>query len=818
MFELVVALIVLLPLAAALVNGLNLVLGDRFHYTLVQRITCGAIGLALIGAVWVFIQVLIDPAPREVVLYQWLQSGDVNVHVAFLIDSLSAVMMLVVTGFSFGISLYSINYMYNDYSFTRYFSALALFVFSMLILVMGNNFVLLFLGWEAVGVCSYLLIGHYYVRASAARAGTIAFVINRVGDAGFLMGIFLIATHFGTVTYSEVFANLDRIDSGTATAICLTLLLGAIGKSAQLPLGIWLAKAMEGPTPSSALIHAATMVTAGVYMIVRSHALYDMAPNALLVVAIVGAATALYGTAVGLAQTDIKGILASSTTTHLGLMFLACGLGAYAVAIFYLVAHAFLKSYLFLTAPSILHHLHGKVDVRRVQAKESVPLLYWVVLAVTVALLLAPFALWRGEPLTGENPMPLLTLLAGAAMAVFAAGYYSLKLTHRAFDSHEGHGAAASAQKKPNRIKQAVPFAALAGIALIGIALGILPGGIEGTWFQHFLAPVLSAPTGEVAGHPLLALLLLALLALILFCAWATALYFERGRAELPGRTLLKLRGLYSLAANKFYLEELYGRFVVQSCHKLGRFLDRLDTDVVDRAVGAPAAVMPIYGIQATWEESYRAMQGTAHAQALHAALAPVQTSEVGWTRGQRDGIELHAALVPAQTSEDEVEQADKTIHFADTSGVAGWLATTSARTSGWTERELIGRATGGLGWVTDRVSSASGWIESRVVSRAPGMLGGAAELSSAVSGWIEHRVVGRVPNITDTITDFFAAFTEGIEKVIFQKGVHSVLPSTGAFFGRALLGLEQIIGHPLVTAGLLAAGVVMALVFGFHA
>ena len=765
MFELVVALIVLLPLAAALVNGANLVLGDRFHYTLVQRITCGAIGLAFLGAVWVFIQVLIDPAPREVVLYQWLLSGDVNVHVAFLIDSLSAVMMLVVTGFSFGVSLYSINYMYNDYSFTRYFSALALFVFSMLILVMGNNFVLLFVGWEAVGVCSYLLIGHYYERASAARAGTIAFVANRVGDAGFLMGIFLIATHFGTVTYTEVFANLDRIDSGIATAICLMLLLGAIGKSAQLPLGIWLAKAMEGPTPSSALIHAATMVTAGVYMIIRSHALYDMAPNALLVVALVGAATALYGTAVGLTQTDIKGVLASSTTTHLGLMFLACGLGAYAVAIFYLVAHAFLKSYLFLTAPSILHHLHGKVDVRRVQAKEAVSPLYWAVLAATVALLLVPFVQWWGKPSATDNPMPELTLLAGAAMAMFAAGYYSLKLTRRAFDVRAEHGAAVSDRGKFDRIKLALPFAALAAIALIGIALDILPGGIEGTWFQDFLAPVLSAPT-EITGHPLLALLLLALLALILFFAWATALYFERGRAELPGRTLLKLHGLYSLAANKFYLDEFYGRYVVQPCHGLGRFLDRVDTGVIDRVVGAPAAVMPIYGIQATWEERYRAMEGTVHAQAVQAVLAPAQ---------------------PPQGD----EQEDRTAGFADTSG--------------------------GMGWVADRVSFATGWVESRLVSRAPGMLGGAAELSSAVSGWIEHRVVGRVTNVTDAITDVFAAIAEGIENVIFQKGVHSGLPSASAFFGRALLGLERIIGHPLVTAGLLAAGLAMALVFGFR-
>ncbi|MCA1713631.1 MAG: hypothetical protein LC715_00360, partial [Gammaproteobacteria bacterium] len=532
--------------------------------------------------------------------------------------------------------------------------------------------------------------------------------------------------------------------------------------------------------------------------------LYDMAPTALLVVAIVGAATALYGTAVGLTQTDIKGILASSTTTHLGLMFLACGLGAYAVAIFYLVAHAFLKSYLFLTAPSILHHLHGKVDVRRVDARESVSPLYWVVLAAVVALLLAPFVLWPGEPLVGDNPMAVLTLSAGAAMAVFAAAYYGLKLTQRAFGAHEAdahqkhahdkHGTGTSAQGTSSQIKLATPFAALAGIALLGIALGILPGGIQGTWFHQFLAPVLRSTSGGIAPHPLLALPLLVLVALILFCAWATALYFERGKAEVPGRTLLKLRGLYSLAVNKFYLDELYARFVVQAAHKLGRFLDRVDSGVIDRAVGAPAAIMPIYGIQATWEERYQAMQGTVRAQALHAALAP------------------------AQTPEQEEDQADKTIHFADTSGIAGWLTTTSARTSGWTERELIGRATGGVGWITERVSSASGWIETRVVSRAPGVLGGAAELSSAVSGWIETRVVGRITDVIDAITDVFAAITERIERVIFQKGVHSGLPSGGAFFGRALLRLEQIIGHPMVTAGLLVAAVVMTLVFGFRA
>jgi NADH-quinone oxidoreductase subunit L len=209
-----------------------------------------------------------------------MATAGLRIDVGFLIDALSAVMILVVTGFSFLIAAFSINYMHNDFSFSRYFSGLSLFVFAMLVLVMGNNFVMLFLGWEAVGLCSYLLIGHYYDRKSAARAGTKAFVMNRIGDAGFLIGIFLIASNFGSVTYSEVFDSLYKIDQLTATAIGLCLLMGAVGKSAQLPLGTWLAKAMEGPTPSSALIHAATIVTAGVYMITRSHDIYDMAPIA----------------------------------------------------------------------------------------------------------------------------------------------------------------------------------------------------------------------------------------------------------------------------------------------------------------------------------------------------------------------------------------------------------------------------------------------------------------------------------------------------------------------------------------------------------
>ena len=294
MFELIVVLIPALPLLAAVANSLNGAFGERYSRAVQVRLAAASVFASLLGSVWCLVRVL-DDESREVVLYRWLWSGDFSANFAFLIDPLSTVMMLVTTSISFIITIFSINYMHNERGFARFFSVLPLFVAAMLILVMANNYVLLFLGWESVGVCSYLLINFYQDRPAAARAGTKAFVMNRVGDAGFLIGIFLMFNSFGTTDYLSVFSRAAAIDSATATAICIFLTLGAIGKSAQLPLATWLARAMEGPTPSSALIHAATMVTAGVYMITRSRALFAEAPDAMLFVAIVGAATALYG-------------------------------------------------------------------------------------------------------------------------------------------------------------------------------------------------------------------------------------------------------------------------------------------------------------------------------------------------------------------------------------------------------------------------------------------------------------------------------------------------------------------------------------------
>ena len=381
-----------LPLAAALFNGLNTVSGNKVYSPAAVATTAlWAVFASFAASVTALIGMIAQAGPHQVSLFEWIGSGDLSVDVSFLVDRLTMVMMLLVTAVGWLVTRFSVNYLHNEPGFCRYFTVMPLFVAAMLLLVMADNYVLLFLGWEGVGICSYLLIGFYRNRASAAHASTKAFVMNRISDAGLLLAIFLMFDRTGSVVFTDVFAAAGTLPSNEVTGLCFLLLLGSIAKSAQLPLGTWLAQAMEGPTPSSALIHAATMVTAGVYLVVRSSPLFDQAPTALLAVGIVGALTAVYGQLVGYTQTDIKGMLAASTTAQLGLMFVLCGLGLYSVAIFHLVAHAFYKSYLFLTAPSILHHLHGGADPGAVRRPSgTVPKLSALVLFAGAGLMFVP--------------------------------------------------------------------------------------------------------------------------------------------------------------------------------------------------------------------------------------------------------------------------------------------------------------------------------------------------------------------------------------------------------------------------------------------
>src|SRR5213593_1893568 len=387
MFDLIVILIPLFPLLAVLANGLNVMLGHRYSDEIAHRLGWGSVLLSFVCSLWVFQQIFRDPTPRTVIVYRWFFGGDLQVNIGFLVDSLTCVMLLVVTGVGFLIHVYSVGYMHGEEGFARFFTYMNLFMVSMLLLVMGNNYVVLFIGWEGVGLCSYLLIGYYYDRVSAAKAATKAFVVNRIGDAGFLLAIFLVFVNFKTLDYTQVFAQAGQLSTGMATAITLCLLLGAVGKSAQVPLYTWLPDAMEGPTPVSALIHAATMVTAGVYMVVRNHVLYDLSPVALNAVAWVGGVTALFAATIGLVQTDIKRVLAYSTVSQLGYMFAAAGVGAYSAGIFHLMTHAFFKALLFLGAGSVIHAMGGEQNLLKMGGlRKHTPITFLTMVVAALAI------------------------------------------------------------------------------------------------------------------------------------------------------------------------------------------------------------------------------------------------------------------------------------------------------------------------------------------------------------------------------------------------------------------------------------------------
>jgi NADH-quinone oxidoreductase subunit L len=388
-------LIPLLPFAGFLLNGL---FGSRLPKPVVTAIAI----LASLGSLIVVLadfgtSFRPDVLPHVETYGHWITAGTLHIDFSFVLDQLSLVMLLIITGVGFLIHIYSVGYMHDDPGYARYFAYMNLFMFFMTVLVLAGNALLLFVGWEGVGLASYLLIGFWFQKTSAASAGKKAFIVNRIGDFGFLIGLFLLLAHFGTLTFSEIAAKLAANPAwtgGVLTAIALCLFVGATGKSAQLPLYVWLPDAMEGPTPVSALIHAATMVTAGVYIVVRMHFLFDRSPFALGVVAIVGAATAVFAALIALVQNDIKRVLAYSTISQLGYMFLGCGAAAYSTAIFHLMTHAFFKALFFLAAGSVIHALGGEQDLRKMGGlRKKIPITFWTMTAPVLAITgLPPFS------------------------------------------------------------------------------------------------------------------------------------------------------------------------------------------------------------------------------------------------------------------------------------------------------------------------------------------------------------------------------------------------------------------------------------------
>jgi NADH-quinone oxidoreductase subunit L len=596
-------LIPLWPLLGSLINGLW-----RRHLseTSVAYIACGAVGLSCVCSLIAFFALFsLPPQGREVdvVVYQWVTSADFQAALGFLLDPLSAVMILVVTGVGLLIHIYSIGYMHSDEGFQRYFAYLNLFIFSMLILVMGNNFLVMFLGWEGVGLCSYLLIGFWFTRQAAADAGKKAFIVNRVGDFGFILGVFLIFSTFGSIQFAEVFGRAAQqlVPGGAvATAIALLLFLGATGKSAQIPLYVWLPDAMEGPTPVSALIHAATMVTAGVYMVARCSALYLLAPGAMVVVLIIGLLTALMAASIALAQTDIKRILAYSTISQLGLMFVACGVGAFTAGIFHLATHACFKALLFLGAGSVMHALNGEQDIRRMGGlKDHMPITYTTFLIASLAIAgVFPFAgffskdeiLWVA--LTEGN---VLVWLLAAIIAVMTS-FYIFRLVFLVFhrEMSPSDGIVHHPHEAPSTMR--VPLMILAGLSVVAgfIGIPIIEGAnlvrtyLEPVFMRYPLPPEAVSHALHSPGLELVMMLISLALALggILL-----AMYMYLIDTTLPEHISTQFRGVYRLLVEKYYVDALYDRLVVEPTKRAAAWLwTQVDMGVVDGTVNQAGA------------------------------------------------------------------------------------------------------------------------------------------------------------------------------------------------------------------------------------
>ena len=613
MYDLIVTLIPVFPLLAVLANGLNVLAGHRYSHEIAHRLAWGSVLMSFLCSIWVLGQTLGHPAPRNVIVYRWFFGADLTVNFGFLIDPLTCIMLLVVTGVGFLIHVYSVGYMHGEDGFTRFFAYMNLFMVSMLLLVMGNNYVVLFIGWEGVGLCSYLLIGYYYDRVSAAKAATKAFVVNRIGDAGFLMAIFLIFANLGTLDYTDVFAQAAKLDQATATAIAVCLLIGAVGKSAQLPLYTWLPDAMEGPTPVSALIHAATMVTAGVYMVVRNHAIYDLTPDALMLVGVIGGTTALFAATIALVQTDIKRVLAYSTVSQLGFMFLACGVGAYAAAIFHLVTHAFFKALLFLSAGSVIHALSGEQDIRKMGGLwNKIKWTHGVFLIGTAAIAGFPFlsGWWSKDEILGHAfTHGHYVLWALGATAAFCTAFYMSRLLYLTFygESRVAHEVEHHIHESPNVM--IVPLMVLAVLSVVGGLIGVIPGGLENGWFQQFLQPVVrSAGAGGEAAHEdghLLAYILMGVTTLIGVAGWLTAHYFYKLKPEQPDLLMNRMKGAYTLILNKYWVDEAYDKAFVEPGKAVGRGFDRADTAGIDRAVVAVEQATDLSAAGSTWVEKH---------------------------------------------------------------------------------------------------------------------------------------------------------------------------------------------------------------------
>ncbi len=590
-------LLLLFPLIGVFINGL---FGHKLGRRAVAWIACLAIGLSFLvslSLLWAQLQLPEDAAATSSTLFNWMSVGDFRIDLTLLIDPLSVLMAVVVTGVSTVIHIYSAGYMAEDRRYSRYFAFLNLFVFAMLILVLGNNFLMMYVGWEAVGLCSYLLIGFWFERPSAANAGKKAFLVNRVGDFGFALGIMLIFATFGTLDFSTVFANAPALlprGSELATALTLLLLMGAVGKSAQIPLYVWLPDAMEGPTPVSALIHAATMVTAGVYMIARNHVLFERAPGTMHVIVAIGLATAFFAATMALVQNDMKRVLAYSTISQLGYMFVAVGVGAYAAGMFHLTTHAFFKALLFLGAGSVMHALSGELDIQKMGGlREKLPTTYLTFVVGSLALAGVP--LFSGF-FSKDEIMWNVWLEAGplvwviALFTAFLTAFYTFRLVFMAFWGKPRDKKLFGHAHESSSI-MTVPLVILAVFAAIAGFIG-LPGGLS--LIEKFLHPALVTPGVHriAAEHGVIEWVLLLISAVVALVGIYVAYYMYVLKPEIPKKLAKQWSSVYTLLVRKYYVDEAYTEVIVKPLKDIGGFLaSTIDKGLIDGIVNGIGSV-----------------------------------------------------------------------------------------------------------------------------------------------------------------------------------------------------------------------------------
>ena len=590
------ALIPLLPFAAFLILGIfGHWIKDKAHLVAVP-----AVVVSWLLALMVFFDVA-GGHQTSFPLYTWLTSGLLDIHIGFSIDRLTAVMLLLVTTVSSLVHIYTIGYMHGDSGYARFFSYIALFTFSMLMLVMADNLLQLFIFWEAVGLCSYLLIGHWYDRPAACSAATKAFIVNRVGDFGFMLGLLLVWYSFGSLDYSEIFVRAHESagevinvlgpfggtwDISLLTLICILLFTGAVGKSAQVPLHVWLPDAMEGPTPISALIHAATMVTAGVFMVARLAPLYNLSATAMALVAITGGITMVVGATIALTQTDIKRVVAYSTVSQLGYMIMACGLGAYAAGMYHLLTHGAFKALLFLGCGSVIIALHHEQDMRRMGGlKHKLPITYWTFVVGSLALAGFPLtsgffskdhllvAAWSAGPL-GQ----VLTVL-GLVTALMTA-FYSFRLVFVTFwgPSHVDPHHADHIHEPSSTMT--LPLIVLAIFSILTGYLGI----------PEFLDPMFETDAGEAAHGGGASTGIMAVATGMGLLGIACAYYLYVLNPALPDRLAQLWQSLYRASLNKWYVDEVYDRTIVRPTFAAATGLwKRIDVNVIDGAVNGVA-------------------------------------------------------------------------------------------------------------------------------------------------------------------------------------------------------------------------------------